>query len=499
MANWFKYLTEKVVKNSRYAGGTRLLSYISSGSLYKISDLRSDNAVTNIKSQIDRMRALAEDSQVSTTLDYYATDATTANASGLIIWATPISDEYKQVADIINAKFKQWKVNSYARDHLLELATIGNLYIPTTHFYREEDGKSAKVRVSLDGNTIKDEDFDIVPSTKIPPETILHLWQQGRPVGYVLQPDEQMSDIYLYPEEAVVHFALGGLVGDYTISAKTRDGEDTEYDIQFATPLLAQAVQPTQTLSLLEDASILSQLSRLVKILNVECGNAEEEEIQATLQTIKSMVEQQLSLNTASGDVQSYVNPQSPNNLLYVPRINGQDPISITDLDMSPNSDADNDLLNYYQDKKLSVLGIPKEALNFSSSEGLGGAGSVMSQRSALYANRLQRLETAYIEGWKSGINSYFKSKNLSGYVDKFELHMNPIVTEMSTVNFDRRDAALGQAQTLVELVKGLGVTDEAEIKNSLVEILSEVLPATGNAVTGWDINVEAGGEMDEI
>ena len=34
------------------------------------------------------MRALARDSQISTALSYYATDATTTNTAGEIIWAT---------------------------------------------------------------------------------------------------------------------------------------------------------------------------------------------------------------------------------------------------------------------------------------------------------------------------------------------------------------------------------------------------------------------------
>ncbi len=116
------------------------------------------------------------------------------------------------------------------------------------------------------------------------------------------------------------------------------------------------------------------------------------------------------------------MNPQSPNNLIYLPKINGQDAISITDLNMAEATEADNALLQYYQDKKLSVLGIPKEMLNFSSNEGLGGAGSVMSQRSSIYANALQRLETAYISGWTDAINKYFAARNMHGMVNTFTL-----------------------------------------------------------------------------
>lgn len=497
MSKWY----DKLVKKSNKAKS--FIRNIVSGSVYKISDMRGDTGLKDIKTQIDTMRALARDSQVSTALSYYATDATTINSSGQIIWATAVDKDNKEVADIVNGLFKRWNVNNYARDHILELATIGNLYMPTTHLYREDVSNGNEDTIVLDSNTIKDSDYDIVPSYKIPPEDIVHLWYQGQPKGYILQPDSDnvSNTCAILPEDSVIHFSLGGLLGNYTLSAKTKDNEEIEYDIQFAQPLMEQAVQPTQTLSLLEDAMLLSSLTRVVKFINVDCGNStEEDEIRDALQQIKDAIEQQLSLNTSTGDVQSFVNPQSPNNLIYLPKVNGTDAISVTDLNMSEATETDNKLLQYYQDKKLSVLGIPKEAMNFSGAEGLGNAGSVMSQRSALYANALLRLETAYMAGWKDAINKYFTNRNMSGFVDQFELHMNPIITEMSSLQFDKRDSALSQAQVIVEMLKSLGVDDRKDYTVALTEILSEVLPKTGAAVNSWDIEPNQGAEggMDD-
>ena len=168
---------------------------------------------------------------------------------------------------------------------------------------------------------------------------------------------------------------------------------------------------------------------------------------------------------------------------------------------MAESKDADNNLLDYYQNKKLSVLGIPKEAMNFSSPEGLGGAGAVMSQRSALYANSLQRIETAYMAGWTSAFNKYFEAHNLTGYIDKFQLHMNPIITQMSTVNAEKRDAALAQGASAVELLKSVGVTQDKPFKEALTEILTESFPTMGSDVNGWQINAQQseGGEGGAI
>ena len=470
------------------------------GSLYRISDIRGNTSIADIRTQIDTMRALARDSQISTALSYYATDATTTNTAGKVIWATARDKKHSDVAEIINTLFERWQVNKYARDHILELATIGNLYLPTSQFYNEVVGYQSRGKIALDNNTIVDEEFDIVPSSMIEPEDIIHLWFRGEPQGYIYQPEDDGSDYIKFPESSIIHFSLGGLLGRYTIDTRDNDNGIKTYDIQFAQPLMEKAVQPTQTLSLLEDALILSSLTRIVRFVNVDCGNtAEETEIRDNLQQIKDMIEQQLAINTSTGDIQSFVNPQSPNNLIYVPKVNGQDPISVTDLNMSDASEEDSKLLQYYQDKKLSVLGVPKEAMNFSSSEGLGGAGQVMSQRSALYANSLQRLETAYMEGWRSAIDTYFENKGLSGFVGTYDLHMQPIITLQSTVQFEKRDSALSQATTLVDLLKNLNVSDKEDYLKSLTEVLSEVFPQIGSDVIDWKIDPSEGGAENDF
>lgn len=469
------------------------------GSFYRMSDMKSGSDITDIRTLIRTMRALATDSQVATALSYYATDATTPNSSGDIIWATDVTDtdSSKGSADLVNALFRRWKVNSYARDHILELATVGNLYIPTTEMKRNVSGTASRMYIGLDQNSIPNNDYDIIPSHVINAEDIVHIWSDYEPLGYLYSPeddkDTQLSgSSVVLPESSVIHFSLGGIIGNYSISGKNAEGDDVEYDIQFADPLLKSATGPTQTLNLLEDSTVLSSLIKIVRFISIDCQGADEEEIMPTLQNFKNIIEQQISLNTNSGDAQSYLNPQSPNNIVYLPKVNGNSPIEISDLNLTDNAEATDKLLEYFQDKKLSVLGIPKEALNFSSSEGLGGAGAVMSQRSALYANALQRIETAYINGWTDAINKYFQMRNLPQYVDSFKLHMNPILTELSTVQFEKRDSAISQASAIVDLLKDVKNTDEADVKRAITEILSDALPDTSSHVDKWNIDMSA-------
>lgn len=473
------------------------LRKLTTGSLFRIADSQFDSVSATIQHKVDAMRALAKDAQIAASLSYFATDSTLLNTDGQVIWATA-DEAHKDVAEIVNDLLKRWKVNQYARDHILELATIGNLYIPTSDLYKEEYAQHAPRLASLDGNTIQDTSFDLIPSYKLDPKNVLHLYKLGEDVGYVYQKDDNFNQIQVQSPSSIIHFSLGGMLGEYQFQSMTTDGKEEDYDVKFANPLFENAVKPTQTLSLLEDAVILSSLCRTVKFINVECGNANEEEIQGILEDIKTVIEQNMSIDTNTGDAQSFVNPQSPNNLIYLPKIKGQDAVSVTDLNMAESSEQDNKLLEYYLNKKLSVLGIPKEALNFASNEGLGGAGSVLSQRSAIYANSLQRLKTAYIEGWTDAINTYANRRGLSGIVGTFQLHMAEIITTQSTIQFERRDAAVSQATSIVNLMKDLGISEAESYKDAISEILLDVLPSTSGKASSWNLDLSEGGGSNE-
>lgn len=491
MANW---IVEKLLKSKTPKTASYLRSVVS-GSFYRISDIKGNSSLADIRSLVDTMRALAKDSQVATALSYYATDATIPNSSGDIIWATPLEDGPKEAAEAINALLRKWEVNKYARDHILELGIVGNYLMPTTDLFKIDASALTPIDqgIALDINTISDNGYEVLPSYQLPPGDTIHLWKQGKPVGYILYPTEDSLDkskCILYPEESIIHFSLGGMLGKYDIQTKSANGDVDTYDIQFAPPLMEQAVQPTQILNLLEDSAVLSTLIKNVRFINVDCGTAEEDEITVVLNEIKDKIEQQMSINTLNGDAQSFMNPQSPNNLIYLPKVNGADAISITDLNMRDGSEVEDKLLQYYQDKKLSVLGIPKEAMNYSSAEGLGGAGAVMSQRSQLYSNSLQRLETAYMNGWRQAFNKYFKVRGFSGFIDKFDLHMQPIITQLETVQAEKRDAAVSQATSLIDMLKGMGVTDPNVYRTATIEALNSAFPQTASALNSIDIDV---------
>ena len=110
----FSKIREKLLSPPK-SQSTSWMNKVLTGSLYRISDMRTTSSVSDIQTQIKVMRALAKDSQVSVALSYYATDSTIPNANGQIIWATPVDESSQKVADIINDKFAQWRINSYVR------------------------------------------------------------------------------------------------------------------------------------------------------------------------------------------------------------------------------------------------------------------------------------------------------------------------------------------------------------------------------------------------
>lgn len=75
---------------------------LTSGSFINVSEARRSDTWNDISNIVSTMRALAQDSQVSIALSYYATDATTSNSMGQIIWAT---SEDAKVSEFINDMF----------------------------------------------------------------------------------------------------------------------------------------------------------------------------------------------------------------------------------------------------------------------------------------------------------------------------------------------------------------------------------------------------------
>ena len=74
---------------------------------------------------------------------------------------------------------------------------------------------------------------------------------------------------------------------------------------------------------------------------------------------------------------------------------------------------------------------------------------------------------------------------------------MTPVVTEQSTITFERRDSAIQQASSIVQLMKDCGVKDAERYKSALTEILVEAFPTTSSYVNDWDVHLDDTDEED--
>ena len=68
---------------------------------------------------------------------------------------------------------------------------------------------------------------------------------------------------------------------------------------------------------------------------------------------------------------------------------------------------------------------------------------------------------------------------------------MTDIITDQSTLQFEKRDSAVSQASAIVNLLKDLGVANADTYKTALTEILLETLPITSADVNSWSMDLK--------
>ena len=85
-------------------------------------------------------------------------------------------------------------------------------------------------------------------------------------------------------------------------------------------------------------------------------------------------------------------------------------------------------------------------------------------------------------------------ARNMSGFVNKFKLHMQPIITTMSTVVSEKRDASVSQAQNLISLLQSIKVDGNEPYLKAIQEALKESFPQLGSQIMSWSIEPEENG-----
>ena len=235
--------------------------------------------------------------------------------------------------------------------------------------------------------------------------------------------------------KSYVHISLSESISRFPqiVVIKDEDGDVSKaYQIKTGKSVLEDAYAPTRQLQLLEDSLVLNRLTKsaLLRILQIEVGDAPEPEVRRKIQRIKGMIEQKMALNTVTGETRSYNSPGPVENVIYQATRDGKGAISEMTIGGDPNVRDIVDV-EFFQNRQLAALKIPKQFLNFDSAEGFSN-GTSLTKVSSRYAHTIMRIQNSYIQGITTLLNIFFLDKGLD-YVNKFTVKMvNPSTIEQT-------------------------------------------------------------------
>ena len=188
--------------------------------------------------------------------------------------------------------------------------------------------------------------------------------------------------------------------------------------------------------------------------MQVEVGDIPKTDVNNLLHRLKNNLEQKMSTDVNSGATKSFNSPGPLDNIVYMPTKNGKGAITVQNLggDVNVKDIVD---LDYFNNKKLAALKIPKQFLNFDSPEGIGGNGQSLTKVSSRYAHTIMRIQNAYLQGITNLLNYFFFDKD-QDYIGKFTLKMVSPATVEDTERSEQLSNNIQQIGDILGLVGDL-------------------------------------------
>lgn len=473
-------------------------------------DLSSINSLTqqaNTRNEMyNRYDTMCEDGRISSVIQTYGEDATERNDAGDIVWAT--SDDPK-ISYLVNYYLDSLNVNKNIYKWAFSLCKYGDLYV---RLYRESEYEDAlfaplkkkSLNEDLKIKAFKENDkyahyIEMVTN----PAEMFELTKFGKTVGYIQSPVDgvivrsqqnldfmsyaykfKKQDIILYPPTEFVHAAIEDNIGRFdetvNIFLNTEDYDSNtnanSYSVKRGQSLLASAYKIWRELQLLEASVLLNRVTKssIVRLINVEVGDMPKENVSKTLMGIKQMIEQKAAINTGLG-MTEYTNPGPIENNVYVPTHDGVGTISSTQIggDVDVKSLAD---LDWYLNKLYGTLKVPKQYFSqVDDAAGFSG-GQSLTIISSRYAKTVKHIQTTLCQMITDLINLILLDKKLDSYINKFEIHMQPPVTQE---DIDRRESQSTKVQLTSDIMDMLSDIEEPIsrlriLKNLLVNIVND-------------------------
>lgn len=445
-------------------------SLLDTEAIYRFRTLSSDRS-----ERYAEFESLLKDATIAAAIEMYADDSTQYHyQTGKVIWAES-NDEDKDILEAANRLIDVLGINEKAWQHIYALCAYGDVYLRLYRHGDESDyshvntSGQAELRVKPRDDSRKIEEYiEYVDD----PATMYDLQQKDLTAGYIrMLPAEDtgttkylnlsstqainFNDVNLYDNMSFVHICLPGNIERNPEIIRLTDGNGVTsvYKVKTGKSILADAYDAAQTVKLLEDSLMLSRLTKsaLIRILQVEVGNMPKSGVEELLRRIKNQIEQKIAMNVQNGVTTSYNSPGPMENIVYFATHEGKGVITPQTLGGDVNIKDIVDL-DYFNNKKLSALKIPKQYLNYDAPEGLGN-GTSLTKLSSRYAHTIMRIQNAYIAGITQLLNIMFLDKGLD-YTNKFVIKMVSPATIEDVERDEQLQNRLTQSSDILNLIE---------------------------------------------
>lgn len=460
---------------------------------------------------------MCEDGQISAVIKTYAEDATQRNAEGNIVWAT---SNDSNIAYLINYYIDSLNIDKNIYKWAYSLCKYGDLYI---RLYRESEYDDAifgkKNRNLTEDVKIKafkknDKYAHYVEMVTNPAE-MFELTKFGKTVGFIKSPVDgvivrsqnnidfmnyaykfKRNDITIYPPTEFVHAAIEDNVSRYEESVNIflndsdydNDNNAYSYTVKRGQSLLSNVYKTWRELQLLEASVLLNRVTKssIVRLINVEVGDMPKENVAKTLMGIKQMIEQKAAINKGSG-MSEYTNPGPIENNVYVPTHDGVGAISTTQIggDVDVKSLAD---LEWYLNKLYGSLQVPKNF--FSQNDDAAGfnGGQSLTIISSRYAKTVKHIQNILTQLVKDIFNLILLDKGLDSYINNFEVHIQPPVTQE---DIDRMENQSTKVQLSRDIMDMLSDIEDAPARLKILKSLMKNIVTDPDIIKELDEQIE--------
>lgn len=265
-------------------------------------------------------------------------------------------------------------------------------------------------------------------------------------------------------EEVNIFLNAGDYEAGTTKSAVT-------YNVRRGKSLLNDVFKIWRELSLLENSVLLNRLTKssIIRIMQVQVGNMQDNDVQNYMNLIKGMVEQKTSLKM-NERMTEYTNPGPVENTIYLPVTangTGQVTLNTVGTDFDPKQLTD---ISYFQDKFFGALRVPKQFMGVTDDSAGFNGGQSLSIISSRYGKAIKRIQNSLCQMLTDATNIFLMDRGLYAYINEFTIHMNPPITQEEV---DKRQDVSNRLRNISDIMNALA---DIKTESSKLKILKSLL-----------------------